>query len=76
MLNFLWVIFSLPFFTIGASTTALFYVTGKIIRDENYKSLTGAFWHSFKNNFKNLRNGLGHIGMLGLYEALGYIRVI
>lgn len=52
VLNFLWVIFSIPFFTIGASTTALFYVTGKIIRDEGFTSLTRAFWSSFKQNIK------------------------
>lgn len=52
VLNFLWVFFSIPVFTIGASTTALFYVTGKIIRDEGFSSLAGAFWSSFKQNFK------------------------
>lgn len=31
-LSFLWFIFSIPIITIGASTTALFYVVGKIIR--------------------------------------------
>lgn len=52
ILNFLWVIFSIPFVTIGASTTALFYVTGKIIRDEHKNSLVKPFWKSFKTNFK------------------------
>lgn len=52
VLNFLWVLFSIPLFTIGASTTALFYVTGKIIRRENYQSILHAFWKSFKLNFK------------------------
>lgn len=51
VLNLLWVIFSLPFFTIGASTTALFYAVGKRIRgDEGY--LFRDFWTSFKMNFK------------------------
>ncbi|MFP4662085.1 MAG: YesL family protein [Halanaerobiales bacterium] len=52
VLNFLWLIFSIPLVTIGASTTALFYVTGKIISDEYKNSLVKPFWHSFKNNFK------------------------
>ncbi len=52
VLNFLWLIFSIPFVTIGASTTALFYVTGKIVRQDNYTSLIKPFWHSFKTNFK------------------------
>ncbi|MFP4661547.1 MAG: YesL family protein [Halanaerobiales bacterium] len=52
ILNILWVLFSIPFITIGASTTALFYVTGKFIRDENVTSILKTFWHSFKENFK------------------------
>lgn len=50
-LSFLWFIFSIPIITIGASTTALFYVVGKIIRGENYQLYKG-FWKSFRINFK------------------------
>lgn len=50
-LNLIWVIFSLPIFTIGASTTALFYVCGKRVKgEEGY--LFRDFWKSFKMNFK------------------------
>ncbi|MGB4373493.1 MAG: DUF624 domain-containing protein [Halanaerobiales bacterium] len=49
-LNFLWVVFSIPLITIGASTTALFYVTGKILRKEEYH-IGADFWKSFKDNF-------------------------
>lgn len=49
--NFLWIIFSLPLFTIGASTTALFYVIGKAVRDEDVKIIKD-YWKSFKQNFK------------------------
>ena len=50
-LNLLWVLFSLPFVTIGASTTALYSVLikmrngreGKILRD---------FWTAFRQNFR------------------------
>ena len=51
LLNLLWFIFSLPLFTIGPSTTALFYVAGKIIRQEQ-PELVKDFWHSFKLNFR------------------------
>lgn len=50
-LNFLWFIFSVPLITIGASTTALFYVTGKIMRKEEYH-ISADFWKSFKDNFR------------------------
>lgn len=49
--NILWVVFSLPIFTIGASTTALFYVMGKVVRDEDFSTFKD-FWKSFRTNFK------------------------
>lgn len=49
--NILWFVFSLPLFTIGASTTALYFVMGKIVRDED-PSILKDFWKSFKMNFK------------------------
>ena len=50
-LNILWFICCLPVVTIGASTTALFYVTLKMAKNQE-GNLTGAFFHSFKENFK------------------------
>lgn len=50
-LNILWFICSLPVFTIGASTTALFYVTLKMAKDEE-GNITASFLHSFKENFR------------------------
>ncbi|TGY95112.1 DUF624 domain-containing protein [Petralouisia muris] len=50
-LNILWFICCIPIVTIGASTTALFYVTLKISKNEE-GNLTKAFFHSFKENFK------------------------
>lgn len=50
-LNILWLICCLPIVTIGASTTALYYVTLKIVKNEE-GNLTKAFFHSFKENFK------------------------
>lgn len=49
-LNILWFICCLPVFTAGASTTALFYVSLKIVKDEE-GHLTRSFFHSFKENF-------------------------
>lgn len=49
--SLLWLIFSLPVVTLGASTTALYYVVNKTIRHERGKIFHG-FWHSFKTNFK------------------------
>ncbi|MDO5119827.1 MAG: YesL family protein [Coriobacteriales bacterium] len=50
-LNLLWIICSLPIITIGASTTALYYVTLKIAEDRE-GDLTQQFFRSFKQNFK------------------------
>lgn len=51
ILNVMWIIFSLPIFTIGASTTALFYsLMIRIRRDEGYVHTN--FTKSFKENFK------------------------
>ena len=51
LLNILWFICSLPVFTIGASTTALYYASLKVIRDEESHAWT-LFFRSFKENFK------------------------
>ena len=51
MLNILWFICSIPIFTIGASTTALYYTSLKIVRsEEGY--VTTLFFRSFRENFK------------------------
>lgn len=51
LLNCLFVICCLPVFTIGASWTALYYVTIRMARkEEGY--ITRDFFHSFKENFK------------------------
>ncbi|MCL2357290.1 MAG: galactose-1-epimerase [Defluviitaleaceae bacterium] len=50
ILSFLWILFSIPFVTIGASTTALFYVaTRRISNREGY--ISSDFWQAFKSNF-------------------------
>ena len=51
IMSLMWLLFSLPIFTIGASTAALFYVsTRRIAEREGY--ITSDFWHAFKANFK------------------------
>ncbi len=50
-LSALWVVFSLPIFTMGAATTALYYSTNKFLR-HNRDYVWSAFWTSFKRNFK------------------------
>lgn len=51
MLNLLWFVCSLPIVTIGASTTALYYASLKLVRDED-NHIVGQFFRSFKENFK------------------------
>lgn len=50
-LNLLWILFSLPFFTIGAATTALHSVTIKMVRNEEGYILK-SFWKAFRMNFR------------------------
>ena len=51
LLNILWTVCSIPIVTIGASTTAVYYVTLKMVRDENDGTIR-SFFHSFKQNFR------------------------
>ena len=50
-LNFLWVLFSLPIVTIGASTAAAFSITLKMV-DEREGYIAKQFWAAFKANVK------------------------
>ena len=51
ILSLMWLLFSIPLITIGASTTAMFYVsTRRIANREGY--ITRDFWESFKANIK------------------------
>ena len=51
ILSFMWILFSIPFITVGASTSALYYVaTRRIANREGY--ITSDFWEAFKLNFK------------------------
>lgn len=71
VLYLLWVVFSLPLVTMGASTTALFYTADKVIFHEEGK-LISSFWGSFKQNFKQATL----IGLLfGLVFCFLYLEV-
>lgn len=51
ILNILWLVFCLPVFTIGASTTAMYRVCLNILRGEG-SGVVRTFWASFKLNFR------------------------
>jgi len=51
ILSVLWIVFSIPIITVGAATTALFYVSTRRIFDKE-GSLAGDFWRSFLLNLK------------------------
>ncbi len=50
-LNILWFICCIPIVTAGASTTALFYVTLKMVKNEE-GNVTVQFFRAFKENFR------------------------
>ena len=51
ILNILWTICSVPIITIGATTTALYYVTLKMVKNEE-SYIVKSFFKSFIQNFK------------------------
>lgn len=65
LLNFFWLICSLPVFTMGAATTALIYSSMKLQENEGYWYQN--FFSSFKENFKQ------STGIFFLYLAAGLI---
>ncbi len=50
-LSILWILFSIPLVTIGASTSALYYTANKVIIHSN-SYVWKEFWRAFKSNFK------------------------
>lgn len=49
--SLLWTLFSLPIFTIGASTTALYWTVNQVIH-KGKGGVWKTFWNTFKLNFK------------------------
>lgn len=81
-LSLLWAVCSLPLITIGASTTALYYVTLKMAKNQD-GYLLKAFWHSFKDNLKTstgvwcmmlIIGGILGAGYAGLFRMQGEVR--
>ena len=50
-LNLLWFVCSIPVFTLGAATAALYRVTLKMVKNEE-GPLTGMFFRAFRENFR------------------------
>ena len=66
LLSILWVVCSLPLITIGASTSAAYYVAAKVIRHN-----TGYVWKSFFKAFKlNFKTSLGMTILFTLFAGL------
>ncbi|MCL2559708.1 MAG: DUF624 domain-containing protein [Turicibacter sp.] len=77
LLNFLWLIFSLPLITIGASTTAVYYVTTKKVGNSDAYVLKG-FLKSFKENFLVSTIAYVILAAIGLvvwvnFRAMGHV---
>lgn len=68
ILNIIFLIFSLPVVTIGASSTALYYVALKIAaNEEGY--IFRSFWKSFRENFRQAT--IIWLIVLGVFLVLG-----
>lgn len=50
--NLMFIVFSLPFFTMGAGLTALYHVMLKTLRSKSVINPFKQFWIGFKSNFK------------------------
>lgn len=71
-LSVLWAVCCLPVFTIGAATTALYYVTLKMASNQEGK-LTESFFRSFRQNFRQATGiwlGFLAIGALVAFDLM------
>lgn len=71
-LSILWIICSLPVITIGASTTALYSVTLKYVREEE-GYLTSSFLRSFRENFRQSSLVWGLSMALGIFLFADFV---
>lgn len=74
ILNILWTLCSIPVITMGATTTALYYVTLKMAKDEE-SYIVKSFFKSFIQNFKQA-TGIWLILLAGGGIVLGDIYII
>ena len=51
LLNIMWLFTCIPIITVGAATTAFYYTTHKVIRNQR-SGIWKEYWSSFKGNFK------------------------
>jgi uncharacterized membrane protein YesL len=72
ILTLLWTICSIPILTIGASTTALYYVALKIAKGEE-GNITRQFFSSFRNNLKQATILWGIFIVIGLILGSNYL---
>jgi len=68
LLSVYWYVCCLPVFTIGSGTTALYYVTLKLVQNQEGYT-TASFWRSFRSNFKQAT--LLWLGCLGVGAVIG-----
>ncbi len=68
-LNVMWIVCSLPIFTIGAATTALYYSMLKVLRNEE-GHVARHFFKAFKENFR--QSTIIWLIMLGVGLFLGF----
>ena len=77
VLSWIWLLFSLPVFTIGAASSALYVVIRKVLREEE-GALLQEWWQAFRSNFKqstviwliSLVVGAIFVYSLGLYQFI------
>jgi uncharacterized membrane protein YesL len=72
VLNFMFLLFCIPIFTIGASTTALYSVTLKMVRNEESGVYSG-FVQAFKKNFNQSTSIWILLMFAGLILLLDYL---
>lgn len=65
----LWLLCSLPVFTVGASSTALYYAVVKSIRHERGR-VSSCFFHAFRTNFRQA-TGIWLLCILVLLAGIG-----
>lgn len=71
LLNIMWLICSIPIFTIGASTTALYTVMLKIVKNEEGYIVKG-FLEAFRDNFKKSTIIWLLLGIIGIVIGVDF----
>lgn len=65
IINILFIITSIPIFTIGAATTAMYAFTTKLVKDQE-GPVWKSYWSAFKKKLQTGHQGVAcHIGHIG-----------